>query len=387
MNTASARRPVIVLANDPWHAQWRRKQQLYSRLAALRPVYYIDPPFSALDFLRGDRPLSAHRDPGIRVTIEPCGVRRVDGVAGIPAERFAGLIQLANAARQRRWASRCLALLARDGQARDPIIICYEPLLQPLSALGPARARIYDAIDDYAALCRSRIARQRIRRAMDHLASECTLTLAANEALGTRLASSAREVRTLPQGVDTALFRPGAQAGSRFADVAADRRVKAVFHGTLNERIDQAILKALADAGILLLLAGECAWSRRQLAALRAAGDVRMFGLLAPGEVAALVAAADVGIIPYRPIPGMESVATLKRLEFYAAGLPVVATDMEPYRACAQEIALASEPAGFVAAVRGAVERYAGAREQRIATALANTWDERVRQLDAWLPE
>jgi glycosyltransferase involved in cell wall biosynthesis len=387
MSETSARRAVIVLANSPWHAQWRRKQRLYSRLAALRPVYTIDPPFSPLDFLRGTKSFTTCMGSSVHVTTEPCGVRRVTGHPGIPGERFAGRIQFANAMRHRRWLKLRLCALMRDEALREPVVVCYEPLLYPVRELVPVGTFVYDVLDDYAALHPSRALRPKLDRAMRSLAAECDLTLVPNEALAQRLRADARRIELLPHGVDAARFRPGAHAGSRFASLAETRGVKAVFHGTLNTRVDRELLAALLAAGMTLVLAGENGWSRAAFRRLHAQGDLRYFGLLDCTEVAALVAACDVGLLPYNRSPGMEGVGTLKLLEFYAAGLPVVASAPVAAAWHTPALQIAEDPRAFVAAVHhaatlGAVERAAG-----FEIARANTWDARVRQLDAWLEE
>jgi len=385
--TAPGPAPVVVLSNCPWHSQWRRRQQIASRLATRRTVYFLDPPFSALDFARGRVPLGRWLAARLAIETDPTRVRIVRGTAGLPAQRFSGPVQRANGWLQRAWARRCLQTLRRREHLAPPILICYEPLLHPLAALGPARAMVYDAADDYAALSHSPHLQRVLRRRMDGLAASCHLTIAASAPLYARLAPVARRAELLPHGVDVARFHPTAYAGSRFEALAQEPGIRAVFHGTLDHRLDLDVLVALLRAGVVLLLAGECAWSNSDIERLQRAGDARVFGLLDQTEAAALVAAAQVGIIPYRALPGMESIQTLKRLEFYACGLPVVATDIPAYRPWADELTLAGDPTAFVAAVRSAASAPPDQRRRWRALAEAHTWDAGVAQLAAWLAE
>lgn len=379
--------PVVVLSNCPWRSQWRRRQQIAARLAAARTVYFLDPPFSGLDFARGRvAPVRWLATPH-GIAADPTGVRVVRGAPGIPAQRFSGPIQRANGWLQRAWARRSLELLRRRNGLPPPILICYEPLVHPLAALGPARATIYDAADDYAALSRSSHLRPILRGRMEALAAASDLTISASAALHARLAPLARRAELLPHGVDARCFHPDAHVGSRFAALAREPGTRAVFHGTLDHRLDLDVLAALLRAGVTLLLAGECAWSRAEIERLRRAGDLRFFGLLDQREAAALVAAAQVGIIPYRALPGMESIQTLKRLEFYACGLPVVATDIPAYRPWAAELALAAGAGEFVTAVRAAASAPADQRRRLRALAEAHTWDAVVARLEGWLGE
>lgn len=386
-----ARPPVIVLANDPFDSQWRRKQQLYSRLARRRPVVWIDPPFSVLDFARGRRELASHLRRPIRIRSPQEGLTVLSGSPGLPGETYAGALTAANAWLHRHWCRRALRRLeaAQPGSIAQATLVCYWPLFHPLPGRRPElrpRKLIYDAIDDYAALTPFAGLRRTLDHAADRLATASDLTLVTNTRLADRLAGAARHIEVLPHGVDPALFRPGAARGSRFEALAAEPGPKAVFHGTLDHRLDLTVLKKLLEDGITLLLAGQMGWRRGELAQLEAAGDCRYAGELTQADAAALVAAADVGIIPYRPLPGMESVQTLKRLEFFACGLPVVATDMLPYRDHAAELILADGPDDFASAVRRAGTLSPLDREARLALASENTWDARVEAFEAYLP-
>ncbi len=387
---ASASTPVVVLANDPFDSQWRRKQQLYSRLARRRPVVWVDPPFSVLDFARGRRELASHLRTPIRIRSPREGLTILSGSPGLPGETYAGTLTIANAWLHRHWCRRALRHLdaQRPGSASRAILVCYWPLFHPLPGLPPElrpRKLVYDAIDDYAALTPFSGLRRRIDRAADLLAAATDLTLVTNRRLADRLAAAARRIEILPHGVDTALFHPGAAEGSRFEAIAAEPGLKVVFHGTLDHRLDQAVLIKILEDGITLLLAGQVGWRRGELARLEAAGDCRYAGELTQADAAALVAAGDVGIIPYRRLPGMDRVQTLKRLEFFASGLPVVATDMAPYRDHAGELILAGDPASFSQAVRRAETLSPLSRDARIALAEENTWEARVNALDGHL--
>jgi len=386
--------PVIVLANDPFHSQWRRKQQLYSRLAQRRPVLYVDPPFSILDFARGRRELAAYLRHPVRVESPTEGLTVLSGSWGLPGEAYRGWITTLNAWLHRRWIPRALRRAhcssgmraSRDiGRWERPILICYWPLYHPATLGTEASRLIYDAIDDYAALTPFRRLREQLDRAADQLAADADLTIVTNARLADRFAGVARRIEILPHGVDPGLFHPDAHRGTRFAPLRDASTLKAVFHGTLDQRLDLDVLAALLRSGITLLLAGQAGWRTGQLDRLRACGDCRYFGELDQKSVAALVSAADVGIIPYRPLSGMDRVQTLKRLEFLACGLPVVATGMDPYHDYRDQIILANGPESFVRAVRRAEALSPLDRDARLALAGKQTWNARVDRLAAYL--
>ncbi|MCK4412273.1 MAG: glycosyltransferase [Candidatus Eisenbacteria sp.] len=395
-----SRTPVVVLGATPWHAQWRRRQHLFSQLARLRPVYHLDPPVPPRHLGRGTVMLSSRAAVREGCRRDPSGVRVLSGPLGFPGERFASGMRRLNARMQRHWIARCLCLLSRQQGVRRPILVCYDALLHPLPGEGVVAQRLFDLIDDYPA----RTPQCALRTVLEHrtqaLAAASDLTLVTNDHLAARVRASARRIEYLPHGVDPDCFHPQADRGTSFAPLRTLPGIKAVYHGTLDQKLDEEILTALLQAGITLLLAGERAWSARTLARLRRAGDLRDFGALDRSRAAALVAAADVGILPYRAFAGCEGAEVLKRLEFFAAGLPVVASDIPPCRRHAEELILAAGPADFVAGVRraateatsdasselpGEVPGKDGGRERRLAIARRNTWEQRARELDGWL--
>ena len=424
---APSHTPVVVLGNLPWNDQWRRRQYLFSHLARFRDVYHLDPPFPLLDFLRRG-PASCGEDPpglpaghpgppgrsragaspgrpqtglppAIRrgvsfaawlatpwsIRTDASGVRVVRGRPALPGERFSPEARRINAALHRGWARASLRRLAERHGVRKPVLVCYDALIHPLDLDGLVCQRVYDLIDDYPVIAGAARLQKALEQKIHGLARASDLTLVPNEALAVRVAGSARRVEVLPHGVDIACFHPEAYRGTVFEGLKRMPGPKAVYHGTLDDKLDTDILEALLREGIVLLLAGQTAWPAKRFAQLKRAGDLRCFGVLTPRNAGALVAAADAGILPYRPFRGHERGGVLKYLEFCAAGLPVVATDIAPCRRCGEELILAGETRAFVAATIAAARTGVEGRERRLALARQNTWEERARQLNGWL--
>ena len=141
--------------------------------------------------------------------------------------------------------------------------------------------------------------------------------------------------------------------------------------GQLTQRIDLAMLTAVADAGYSLLLVGpyDSRWEREGFAALTARPNVRYAGRVPAEAVPSYLASIDLGLIPYADSAFNRASFPMKTLEYFSAGLPVVSTDLPGSRwlrdslagsdaaHAGQLMALTSDPAEFVAAVR----RLAGA--------------------------
>jgi teichuronic acid biosynthesis glycosyltransferase TuaH len=107
------------------------------------------------------------------------------------------------------------------------------------------------------------------------------------------------------------------------------------------------------------------------------------FDCLAP-----YLSAIDVGLVPYTPSPFNRGSFPLKTLEYLAAGLPVVSTDLPATRWLdTQLVAIESSPAEFAAAAlrRAASRRDSGEIRRRQAFATLHDWPSRARQFSTVL--
>ncbi len=377
--------PVVVVANDPWDTQPRRKQRLYARLATQRPVFYMDPPSSLLDILRGKRFVRRDLGSSPQISRREHELRVVSGSWEIPGEYYSGDITLANGRLHRRWLARAIRHVVQQENLSEISLVHYWPLFHPLNHACRVRATAYDVIDDYAALTPFKQLGKALDRAAEELASAADVTVTVNRSLAQRFENHAGRLELLPHGVDTDLFHPRAYENTPFEALRAEKRVKAVFHGTIDHRLDEVTLMALLRAGVTLLLAGQVGWRGDELKRMKEAGDCRTFGVLDQPEVAALVSAADVGIIPFWPLPGLDPVLTLKRLEFYACELPIVASGLNTGHDTGNELIRATGAADFVRAVQEAESRSVLDGAARRALAAEHSWGSIAQRFGALL--
>ena len=119
------------------------------------------------------------------------------------------------------------------------------------------------------------------------------------------------------------------------------------------------------------------------LAALRRLPNAHFIGPVEHDQVPGVIAACDVCLIPYRLNEQTRHVNPLKVYEYLAGGKPVVATPLPELVQFGNTVRLASDAAGFVAAVEASLPEAADplAQATRRALAAANTWDLRVARM------
>ncbi len=187
-------------------------------------------------------------------------------------------------------------------------------------------------------------------------------------------------VLLLPNGVDLQRFTRARERRFREAGWPGTRRI--VYVGAIDTWFDTSAVGALARAlpGTEILLAGPCrigkSWARELPA-------VRLQGPIPPEEVPELLAGSDVGIIPFRNTPLTRAIHPVKLYEYFAAGLPVVATDLEEIRRIASPAVLVRDETEWVDAVRSALA--SGSLPEHSAFAARHDWSERFATLLGFL--
>lgn len=174
--------------------------------------------------------------------------------------------------------------------------------------------------------------------------------IAANPDVAERLRTETRTpVHLVPFGADTDAFR---RAIGPAAD--EDAPCSAVLMGTMNARIDFAILEAVADTGRALTLIGplDAPELRQRFERLCARPNVIWLGEVSFDALPEHLRACSVGLVPYTHSRFNRGSFPLKTLEYLAAGLPVVATDLPAIRwlGC-DDIVVTDDPARFAEAV------------------------------------
>jgi teichuronic acid biosynthesis glycosyltransferase TuaH len=158
----------------------------------------------------------------------------------------------------------------------------------------------------------------------------------------------------------------------------------AVFMGHLGDRIDLDILEEVAKSKTSLLMVGPL-HPRTDVArfeAILAQENIQWVGEQAFEELPNYLAHADVGILPYTQSKFNIGSFPLKTLEYLAAALPVVSTNLPAisWLECSH-IDVAETPSDFSEAVaaRLLTQRDAAGDGDRRAFAAKHSWESRAR--------
>jgi teichuronic acid biosynthesis glycosyltransferase TuaH len=377
------RRPFIVLASGvSWDDGGRAgtERHLATHLTRYADVMWVDPPVSCLTRTRpGDAIIDSRRRlfrPRL-IALSPtmCRLRAV-GPPGLGRPELSSITWPIVRA-QIEWALRCAA------RRPDVFVACNSNDL--LGRWGANVVNVLYGTDDWVA--GANLFNQDPRRILAeerNAIGRADLVLAVSSQLADRWRALGADPVVFPNGCD-----PEAYADIPHIEPA---RVPDGFPtpvagmvGLLTDRIDVDLLTAVADAGLGLLLVGRRApnWSAPQVEALLARQNVHHVGGVPFEALPRWLARIDVGLTAYADSAFNRASFPLKTLEYLAAGLPVVSTDLPASRMLRQEtdqLWIAAGRNAFAAAVCEAARSPNGPKvaSERRAVAARHSWTARA---------
>ncbi|MEM7139537.1 MAG: glycosyltransferase [Actinomycetota bacterium] len=162
-----------------------------------------------------------------------------------------------------------------------------------------------------------------------------------------------------------------------------DERPVVAYVGNMRDRVDWLLLDELASLrqDCRFVFAGS-AHGRSDVHHLAQQHEnVELLGVVPYAQLPELLAGVDVGLVPHLTGPMTESMNPLKVYNYYAAGVPIVTTPIPNMDELLNEVSVATDAAGFGAAIDTAVERR---RAGKVApdAALLDTISWRTRATD-----
>jgi glycosyltransferase involved in cell wall biosynthesis len=374
---------IVLFAPEPWEAIWRNRHQIFTRIARHNRVIWVEPREATWPHLWRRWRAGAWREPRfwkVGVSQPMANVWVVHTPQFAPVTR-GGVGKVTRAIRE----APIRALLRRLG-VRHPLLWLFHPALWDEVGRWGERLAIYHLVDEYTAYTTDPNVRQSLAADERQLLAKVDMVFVTSQKLLESKSALHSKVFLVPNGVDHETF-----AAAR-PDAALARLPRPIlgYVGALKAKIDFALLAKVADANpdatVLLVGPLDAAVDAAEWQALLARPNVHFEDVRPVADVPGVVAACDIGLLPYRRTPWTENINSLKLNEYLAAGLPVVALDL-PMVADARELLhVAQDQDEFVRCVREARASLAGPDEEarraaRRRYAAAQNWEGRVSEI------
>jgi UDP-galactopyranose mutase len=361
-------RPIVVFSHLRWDFVYQRPQQLLSRLAGRRRVLYVEEPVDAgpeQDGWELSRPA-------------------VELLVARP--RLGGLGQRSSDDVEQAISALLRDLLEAEEVAR-PVAWLYTPMALPLlDAVDPSLV-VYDCMDELSLFLGA--PPELVRREAE-LLDRADLVFTGGASLYDAKRERHPRVFCFPSSVDAAHFgraRPGAATLEEPADQADLPRPRLGFFGVLDERLDLALLNALASAHPEWQIVMVGPTVKIDPAALPRHRNIHYLGQRPYEQLPAYLAGWDVCLLPFARNDATRFISPTKTLEYMAAERPIVSTRItDVVRSYSDIVYLADEPAEFVRSCERALAAPREEREARLRAGrevLARTsWDETAKRME-----
>ncbi len=374
-STGSAKPPIVVFSHLRWDFVWQRPQQILSRLARDRAVYFIEEPIFQDDagVAPDDARMEVRDDGGITVARPVC---KDPG----PSEGW----------RLEQMYARLVAEFIRDQKIAGFTAWFYSPMFMPsLERIQPSLV-VYDAMDElslFKGAPPELLPRERA------LLERADVVFTGGVSLGKAKAQVHANVHALPSGVDAQHYAQALSADlSVPEDLAALPTPRIGFFGVIDERIDLELLAGAATQRPQWTFAMLGPVVKIDPADLPRPGNIHYLGQKQYKELPAYVKGFDVCMMPFAINDATKFISPTKTLEYMAAHKPIVSTPVaDVVGSYAEAVAIAKNADEFVAGVERALAETSDAREQRIArerdTLARNSWDAIAARMDERMEE
>jgi len=370
-------RVIVLCAANNWDGIKLADQHMAEHVRAHVPVLYVDPPMSRLTPRNHPELRPALDGPRLRV-VGP-GLARLTPVIP-PKGRSGALVPFTDRLLRHQLRRALLAL-----GSRPSALIVTHPGWPAFGAADEDLA-VYWAQDDFTAGAGLMgLDVRRMERAELAAARRADIIITSSPAVRDRWAQRGFSSDMIPFGCDSAAF---GHADEPASDVSIPPPV-AGFVGQLNARTDLALLEAVAGVMSLLIVGPRAPqFEPARVDRLLARPNVQWVGPQPFERLPAYLAAVDVGLVPYDHSEFNVASFPLKTLEYLAAGVPVVATDLPATRWLGTDLVVIEDaPGRFAAAARSASRsrRDGVAVDRRQAFARRHDWAARAEQMTALL--
>ncbi len=264
----------------------------------------------------------------------------------------------------------------------------YTPMMLPFSRHLPAECTVYDCMDE---LANFKDAPAELIPLERELLAEADLVFTGGHSLYEAKRGAHPRIYPFPSSVDVAHFARAREAGADPADQADLPRPRLGFYGVVDERMDLALLTALADArpDCALVIVGPVV--KISPDDLPRRPNIHYLGAKSYAELPDYLRGWDVALMPFAINDATRFISPTKTPEYLAAGCPVVSTpitDVVRHYGALAGVRIAGTHEEFIAACTAALAaRGEDWLEQSDAALADSSWDRTFRQMDGLIAE
>jgi UDP-galactopyranose mutase len=366
---------IVAFSHLRWNFVYQRPQHLLSRLAAKRPVFFVEEP--EFDPSKPPRWERNTPQPNLMVLQPHTPVH----APGFHADQLTALEPL-------------IAELAAELRDRTLLAWLYTPMALPLAeALAPT-AIVYDCMDELSLFLG---APPELLSREEALLECADVMFTGGPSLYRAKQARHPNVHCFPSSVDAAHFRLARAAGEGGEICEAPDQVgvphpRLGFYGVIDERLDLPLLDFIAEARPewQIVLVGPVVKIGPE--SLPRRPNIHYFGQRSYEELPGYLAGWDVCLLPFARNDSTRFISPTKTLEYMAAELPIVSTPItdvaEPY---GDIVYLGDTPEEFLSACETALSSPTEERNRRatfMRKVLSGTsWDVTVSAMENLVAE
>ncbi len=271
-----------------------------------------------------------------------------------------------------------LDMLVRSSIPAKPLLWFYTPAMFAFAAHVDAAAVVYDCMDELSAF---RFADPALIEQETRLLARADLVFTGGYSLYEAKRGRHRDVHPFPSAVEVAHF---AQARGGVTEPDDQRGIagpKLGFYGVIDERIDLALIDAIAAArpNWSLVMIGPVV--KIDPAELPRRANIHWLGSRGYGDLPAYLSGWDVALMPFAINAATRFISPTKTPEYLAGGLPVVSTpivDVIRHYGDLDAVAIARDADAFVAACEAALAlpKQGAWRDAADAVLAGQSWDD-----------
>ena len=364
---------LLVFSHLRWGFVYQRPQHFMSRLAENWKIYFVEEPVHD-----ENEPWIETREIAPNLTVLVPHTRLAQ--PGFNDAQFPILESLLN------------TFLQKSG-IEKPLVWLYTPLALPLAKKLAPRCLIYDCMDELSAFAH---APSELKQRETELLDTATVVLTGGPSLFDAKRKFRDDVHCIPSSVDAAHFAaanllPDGPLVARAIELqGAHVRQRLGFFGVIDERLDVALVAALADANSDwdIVMAGPVVKIDPQQLPQRP--NIKWLGMQSYDMLPYLLASWDVALMPFALNDSTRFISPTKTLEYMAGGKPVVSTAISDVgRLYGEVVEIANNHAEFISACYRVLAESKRARVSRVdnmaAVVASHSWDRSTDYVQALL--